>query len=135
MLIEHADIAGMKPAAGKGLFGGLFVLEITLHHDIAAEHHLAGGLAVARHLAHGFGVEHRDSFLQRVGHALPALALRALIGGQIIPTRLFRADRGGAIDFGQAIDMRQLDPDAFGALKHGDRRGCARDQSNDRPRA
>jgi len=30
--------------------------------------------------------------------------------------------------------MRQHDPDAFGALEHGDRRRCARDQSDDRPR-
>src|SRR5258705_13594200 len=74
-LIEHADIAGMKPAAGKGLPGGLFVLEIALHHDIAAEHHLAGGLAIARHGPHGFGIEHRDGFFERVRHTLPALHL------------------------------------------------------------
>ena len=63
----------MKPAAGKGFIGGLFVLEIAFHHDIAAEHHLTDGLAVARHRLHGLGIEHGDGFLQRVGHALTPL--------------------------------------------------------------
>src|SRR5260370_25027400 len=108
VLIEQPDITGMKPAAGKGLFGGLFVLEITLHHDIAAEHHLADRLAVARHLAHGFGIEYRDGFLQRVGHALPALALRALIGGKVVPTPLFPASPGKALELRPAADTGPL---------------------------
>ena len=83
---------------------------------------------------HGFGIEHGDGFLERVGHALPALQLGALVGGQFIPARLFGADGGGAIDFGQAVDMRQLDADAFGAFEHGDRRRGARDQSDHRSR-
>ena len=74
-------------------------------------------------------------FLQRVGHALPALELRALVGGQFVPARLLRADRRRAIDFGQAIDMRQLDADAFGAFEHRNRRRGACDQSDDGPRA
>ena len=67
---------------------------------------------------------------QRVGHALPALQLGALVGGQFVPARLFGADGGGAIDFGQPVDMRQLDADVFGAFEHRDRRCCARDQSD-----
>src|ERR1700723_2296185 len=43
--------------------------------------HFASGFATARHRLHGFGIEHRDTFLQRVGHPLPALKLGALIGG------------------------------------------------------
>ena len=57
-----------------------------------------------------------------------------LIGGQLVPAWLLRADRGRAIDLGQAIDMRQLDPDAFSAFEHGDRRRCARDQTDHRAR-
>ena len=79
---------------------------------------------------HGFGIDHGDGFLQRVGHALPALELRALIGRQFVPARLLRANRRGTIDLGQAIDMRQLDADAFGAFEHGDRRRGAGDQSD-----
>ena len=78
---------------------------------------------------------HGDGFLERVGHALPALHLRALGGGQFVPARLLGADGGGAVDFGQAVDMRQLDADAFGAFEHGDRRRGARDQADDAARA
>ena len=63
----------MNPAAGQGLLGGLRVLEITFHHNVAAEHHFADGLAIARHGLHGLGVDHGDGFLERVGHALAAL--------------------------------------------------------------
>src|SRR6202011_2901940 len=112
VLVEHAEIAGVKPAAGEGFLGRLLVLEGTLHHDIAAEHYLADGLAVARHLAHGFGIAHRDVFLPRVGHTLAALYLRALMGGQLVPARLLGTHGCGTIDFSQAIDMRQFDSDA-----------------------
>ena len=66
---------------------------------------------------HGFGIDHGDGFLQRVGHALPALQLRALVGWQIVPARLLGADRRGAIDLGQAVDMGQLDADASRRLR------------------
>ena len=36
MLVEYAEIARVKPTAFKAFAGGFFVLEITLHHDIAA---------------------------------------------------------------------------------------------------
>ena len=111
VLIEHAEVAGVKPAAGKGLLRRLLVLQIALHHDIAAKHDLADGLAIARHLAHGFGIDHGDAFLQRVGHTLPSLQLRTLIGWQIVPARLLGADRRRAIDLGQPVNMRQLDAD------------------------
>src|SRR5665647_3253295 len=45
--MHDAEIAGVEPAAGKLLLGRSLVLEIALHHDIAAHHHLAQCLAVA----------------------------------------------------------------------------------------
>ena len=39
--MHHAQIAGMKPAALEGGPRRLRVLQIALHHDIAAEHHFA----------------------------------------------------------------------------------------------
>ena len=71
---------------------------------------------------------------QRVGHALPPLELRALVGGQLVPARLLGADGGGAIDLGQAVDVRQLDADALGALEHRHRRRGAGDQADHRAR-
>ena len=72
MLVEYAEITGVKPAASKGLVGSLLVPEIAFHHDIAAEHHFTDGFTVVRHLEHGIGIEHGDGFLQRVGYALAA---------------------------------------------------------------
>ena len=54
------------------------VLQVALHHDVAAEHDLAHGLAVGRHRLHRLGVEHRHAFLQRVAHALAAVQPRPL---------------------------------------------------------
>ena len=39
--VLHAEIAGMEPTAGEGLVGRGLVLEIALHHHVAAKHHLA----------------------------------------------------------------------------------------------
>ena len=63
----------MEPAAREGLGGGGRVLEIALHHDVAAEHDLAEGLAVGRHGLHGLGVDHVEGFEHRIAHALPGL--------------------------------------------------------------
>ncbi len=78
VLVEQPEIAGVKPAACKCFWGGFLVLQIAFHDDVAAEHDLADGLAAARHCAHGVRIKHGDGFLKRIGHALPALELRAL---------------------------------------------------------
>ena len=47
VLVKHADVAGVQPAVGVDGFGGFIrVVEITLHHVVAAYHYfacLAGG--------------------------------------------------------------------------------------------
>ena len=114
------------------LIGGFLVLEVALHHDIPAEHHFADGLAVARYLAHSLGVEHGDGFLKRIRHALAPLLLRARFRRQRIPARPLGAYGGGAIDFGEPVNVRQLDADALGALQHCHRRRGAGDQADNR---
>jgi len=49
VLVHDAPIAGVEPAAGEYFLRRLGVLEIPLHHDVAAHEDLADGLAVARH--------------------------------------------------------------------------------------
>jgi hypothetical protein len=49
ILVHDARIAGVEPAAGEYFLRRLGVLEIPLHHDVAADEDLADGLAVARH--------------------------------------------------------------------------------------
>ena len=123
----------MKPAADKRFLGGFFVLQVPLHHDVAAEHNLADGLTVTRHFVHRFGIDHSHGFLKRVGHALPAFQLGTLLGRQLVPARLLRANRCWTINFSQPIDMGELDSDAFGTLEHRDRRCCACDQTDHLP--
>ncbi|MGY3467361.1 hypothetical protein ACVW0I_004232 [Bradyrhizobium sp. LM6.11] len=134
MRVEHAEVAGVKPAAFEGVPGRLLVLEVALHHDVAAEHDLADGLAIARHLPHGLRIDDGDAFLERVGHALPPLQAGALGGGEFIPAGLLGADRGGAVDLCQAVDMRQLDSDVFRAFEYRDGRRGAGDQTDDMAR-
>ena len=47
VLMHHAEVAGMKPAAVEGGVGGVLVLQIALHDDIAEKHHLAHGFALS----------------------------------------------------------------------------------------
>jgi hypothetical protein len=50
--MHDTEIAGVKPAAGKGIGGRLRIFQIALHHDIAAEHDFADRFAVMRHRPH-----------------------------------------------------------------------------------
>ena len=124
----------MKPTAFERLAGRLLVLQIALHYDVAAEHDLTDGFAVAWHRIHCGRIEHRHIFFERIGYTLTSLELRAFVGGQVVPTRLLRANRSGAVHFGQPVDMSNLDPDAFGTFQHCNRRRGTRDQSNNRHR-
>src|SRR6185436_169470 len=45
--MHHREVAGVEPAAGECLVACGFVLEVPLHHYIAAEHDLADGFPVA----------------------------------------------------------------------------------------
>ena len=85
--IAHAEIAGVKPAALEFLLGRRLVLEIALHHHVAAEHHLAQRLAVARHRLHGLGIEHVERLERHVAHALARLLGGLLGGGERVPAR------------------------------------------------
>jgi hypothetical protein len=48
--LHHGQVAGVEPAALEGIARGRRVLQVALHHDVAAEHDLADRLAVGRHL-------------------------------------------------------------------------------------
>ena len=83
--VHDREVAGVEPAAGEGLLGGLLVLQVALHHQVAAEHDLAHGLAVGGHRLHGHRVEHGDRLLHVVAHALAAVALGAAVDRRAFP--------------------------------------------------
>ncbi len=113
----------MKPAARKGFRRRLLVLEISLHHHIAAEHDLAHGLAVARHFFHRLRVAHGKSFQHGIGHALPRLHLRALLRVELVPFVVPGVYHGGPVGFGEPINMDHVEALR---LELADRRGGRR---------
>ena len=82
-----AEIAGMKPAAREGLVGRGFVLQIALHHDIAAEHHLAHRLAVGGHAFHRLRVDDVERLERVIAHALARFQLRLRRAVERVPFR------------------------------------------------
>ena len=90
----------MEPAAGKGFVGRGLVVEIALHHNIAAEHDFAQRLAVGGHLDHGVGIHDGQAFEGNGAHTLACALGRDVRGGQIVPGGLPFIDDGGAIGFG-----------------------------------
>ena len=99
----------MKPAAGERLLGGFFVLEIALHHDIAAEHDLAQRLAVGLDVFHGLGVHHRKPFERVIAHALADALVEPILGRKLVPGGMPLIQRGGTVGLGQAVEMGQLE--------------------------
>ncbi len=105
----------MEPAAPEGLGRGLGVLEIALHHDVAAEHDLAHGLAIGGHALHRLGIHHGEILERMVANALPRLLGGARRAVEQVPVGLPVIDHRRAIGFGQAIEMRDVEP----LLGHG----------------
>ncbi len=99
----------MEPAALEGIGRGARILQIALHHHVAAEHHLPHGLPVGRNPHHRFGIHHREVLQRMVAHPLPRLAGGAVWRWQGVPHHLPVIDDGGAIGFGQAIEMRDIE--------------------------
>ena len=123
---NHRQVAGVKPPAFECFLGGAGVFQITLHHDVAAKHDLAHGLAIGGNLSHGFRVHHRHALLQLVAH--PLAAIEAGLLGHIGLGPTLALDRTGcwAIHLGQTIDMGDVKTNVGHALDHGCRWGRTR---------
>ncbi len=46
--LGDGEVTGVEPAAVEGLRGGGGILQVTLHHDVAAKHDFAHRLAIRR---------------------------------------------------------------------------------------
>ena len=101
------------------------VLEVALHHHVAAEHHLAHRLPVGGDRLHRLGVEDVERLERVIAHALARLQMRLGLGVERVPLVLPVVDHGGAVDLGQAVEMGDLEARLAHRLEHrgGRRRG------------
>ena len=120
--VLDAEVAGMEPAAGEGLVGRGLVLEVALHHDVAAEHDLAHRLPVGRNRRHRLGVHHVERLERMVADALARLEMRLGLGVERVPLLLPVVDHGRAVDLGQAVEVGDLEAGLAHRLEHGGRR-------------
>ena len=102
--VNDGRVAGMKPAAANGLGRRLGVVEIALHHDVAARDDLADRLAVGRNLA-AVVADHAHFARGDELDALSSLDRRPLVGRQrgVCRQRLTDRDQGGRL--GQPVDV------------------------------
>ena len=113
--LDHRQVAGVKPAAGKSGGGGSWVFEVALHGEVAAEHHLADGLAVGGHGLQGLRIHDGEALRGNKGYALAAIETGPVANVELVPFRVFGAVSGGAISFGKPINVG----DTKAAALHG----------------
>src|SRR5690606_24289318 len=127
ILMPHAQVAGMEPATFEGFGGGARVLQVALHHGIAAHEDLTDGLAILGHRLQGLGVGNHDPFQGCIAHTLAGFDIRALLQRQLIPLAMPGADSYRTVGLGQAVDVGDLDAHFFHRTDYLGRRRCARD--------
>ena len=94
------------------------VLEVALHHRVAAEHDLAQSYAVRRHRVHRLRVGHLHAVHGRVADTLPGHEGGALAQRQALPVGLGHADRGRPVGLGQAVEVGDAEAHALHRLDH-----------------
>ena len=113
------EIARVEPAASKGLGGSLRVFEVTLHHDIAAEHDFAHRLAIGGYGLHGFGIDDIKGFEGEITDALTRLLGGLTSKIDRVPLDFPVIDDGGAIGLGEAIEMSDVEASLFHTGENG----------------
>ena len=127
--LHDGEVAGVVPAAAEGVCGCVRVLEVTLHHEVAAEHDLAHGFTVPGHRLHGIGVHHRDAFLSVVAHALAPVQCDLFCQRQVAPLVVLGAHGCRPIGFGEPIYVGDVEADPCHAFDHRGRWRCCSDET------
>ncbi len=107
--MTHGKITGVEPATFECLGRGTRILQIALHHGVAAHEDLADGFAIARGRFEGFRVGDHHSFQGRIAHALASLDRRPLIQRQSVPLGMPGAQSDRAVNLGEAVDVGDVD--------------------------
>src|SRR5262249_31462514 len=104
--MPHRDVAGVEPSAAKRLGGGVGLLEVALHHVVAAHDDLSERLGVHRHILHVL-VDHPYEIEDHVALALARGLPGHLVGRQAIPLRVPGAHRVRAVRLGEPVDVHR----------------------------
>ena len=120
-----------QPPASAFSVAGL-VLEVALHHHIAAEHHFAHRFSVGGHRPHRLGVHDVERLERMIANALARLEMRLRVGVERVPLVLPVVDHRRPIDLGQAVKMGHLEAGFAHRLEHGGgRRGGGGEEAHD----
>ena len=101
------DVASVEIPALEGLGCGFGVFVIAFHHAVSAHDDFTLGFTVHRNLGHVF-VHDCDVFIDRHGNTLSCLNGCTVVTFQRFPHLFPCAFGRGAIDFGQAINLRDV---------------------------
>ena len=120
--MPNGEIAGEAPVSDERFCRCCLVLEVPLHHGIAAHHNLADSRAIAGNRNHCLGISDRDRFDHGVGNALPRHLGEALVVRQRVPFRLEDARGRWPVGFGGPIKMSNSKAEGFHGPEDGGRR-------------
>ena len=127
--MNDGAIARVKPAALERFGRGLGIVVVALHHHVAANHDLAHGLTIPRHLAAAV-VDDRELARGDQLHALTRLQDCAFLWRQarMFGPRLTDGDEGCGL--GQSVDVNDLPAEVVLDTADGGRcRRCARGEN------
>ncbi|EDM49264.1 hypothetical protein MDG893_07700 [Marinobacter algicola DG893] len=107
--MHNGEVSCVEPAVAERLFGGFLILQVPLHHRVAADTDLAHDISVSRYCFSADHIQHCD-FIQAVhGNALAGHFFRPILQWQLLPFRLGHTQCRRAERFGQAIQVSNLE--------------------------
>src|SRR5215472_8488780 len=116
--MHDPEVTRVKPAAGKSLFGSIWVLQVALHDDVAAHKDLAHRRPVSWHRREGCWVGDHQIVEHWISNPLACLEPCPLGRRQLVPFAVPGAYDSWAIDLGQPVNMGDVEAEAFHALDY-----------------
>ena len=120
--MTNSQISGFEIAVSKGLFCGVRIFVIALHHTVGPEHNLTKALAIGGNRRARVLIENFQCFCMRKAHALLGFDRGFFAEIQLIPIVIPGTMGNMTISFGQAIDLCHIKAKAFNTFQYSSRR-------------
>ena len=116
--VHDTEVAGVQPAAGKGLCCGFGVAVVAGHDGVAAHHDFADRRPVGGHIdkkpvAVGLALYNAQLAGTDLPHTLPCQQRGPRVGREVLPFVLFVGDRVGAGGFSHAEGVSDGESERF----------------------